>query len=276
MRTLAWVLVVAAALMGLAVFSLGVFWAFTPPAGYHFSPPGEHTAEQEAPQEPLPEPSLPVPAPQTPVPPAEQAPPKPVWTILALGDSVAAGAGVDAGQGYPHRLAELWQNQRGEETVVINLARNGASTGETLELAKRKLPTAPIILVSAGGNNILQALIQGASLQELPTLTEAYRTHMEQLVATLTQQQPDSTIMLLGLYNPFSQWLPQGLGGWPESWNQVLAELAAESPRVKLVPVADILAQEGNLSFDLVHPSPQGHQHIAERHLQVLKTINWP
>lgn len=276
MRRLAWVIVVTAALVGMAVFSLGVFWAFTPPAGYQFSPRGEQTAEQEAPQEPLPEPSLPAPAPQPLAPPAEQASPKQVWTILALGDSVAAGAGVETGQGYPHRLAELWQNQRGEETVVINLARNGASTGEILERAKAILPTGSIILVSAGGNNILQALIQGASLQDLPALTETYRVQMEELVTVLTQQQPDSTILLLGLYNPFNQWLPQGLGGWPDSWNQVITALAAGHPRVKVVPVADILAQEGNLSFDLIHPSPQGHQHIAERHLQVLQTSNWP
>jgi hypothetical protein len=113
--------------------------------------------------------------------------------------------------------------------MVLNLARNGARTGETLEMASRNLPAASIILVSAGSNNILQALIQGASLQELLTLKETYMLQMEQLVTVLTQQQPDSTILLLGLYIPFSQWLPQGLGGWPESWNQVLADLERQN-----------------------------------------------
>ncbi|HNJ48895.1 MAG TPA: arylesterase [Novosphingobium sp.] len=96
---------------------------------------------------------------------AEQMPALPVVgeevTILALGDSLFAGYGLDPGQSYPARL-EAALRAHGVNARIVNAGVSGDTTADGLAridfaLDSLKQPPA-LVLVSLGGNDMLRAV----------------------------------------------------------------------------------------------------------------------
>jgi len=81
--------------------------------------------------------------------------------ILALGDSLFAGYGLDPGQSYPARL-EAALRARGINARIVNAGVSGDTTADGLAridfaLDSLKRPPA-LVLVSLGGNDMLRAV----------------------------------------------------------------------------------------------------------------------
>jgi lysophospholipase L1-like esterase len=86
---------------------------------------------------------------------------RPVWSIVALGDSDATGEGDATGLGWVERYARLVQHRFGDaigvKVVVTNLARSGQTSAELLATIRSDPPTqgavtqAQIVVIGIGG-----------------------------------------------------------------------------------------------------------------------------
>lgn len=82
-------------------------------------------------------------------------------TILALGDSLLAGYGLDPGQSYPARL-EAALRARGINAKIVNAGVSGDTTADGLQradFALNSLSKPPaLVIISLGGNDMLRAI----------------------------------------------------------------------------------------------------------------------
>ncbi|WP_454797739.1 arylesterase [Novosphingobium lindaniclasticum] len=81
--------------------------------------------------------------------------------ILAFGDSLLAGYGLDDGESYPDRLEQALR-ARGVNAKIANAGVSGDTTAAGLErldfTLKSQSPTPELAIVSLGGNDMLRSL----------------------------------------------------------------------------------------------------------------------
>lgn len=109
---------------------------------------------------------------------AAEAPPAPPvmgdeQVIVALGDSLFAGYGLEPGQSYPARL-EAALRARGINAKIVNAGVSGDTTADglqRLDFALNSLPKPPVlVIVSLGGNDMLRAVPPGQTRANLDAL----------------------------------------------------------------------------------------------------------
>lgn len=88
--------------------------------------------------------------------------------ILAFGDSLTQGFGVDAGKGYPEQLAMLARR------VVINAGISGETTAQGLVRLSKSLDEAgpALMIMLMGGNDILRGMSMDEARRNLATMIE--------------------------------------------------------------------------------------------------------
>ncbi|MEN9682284.1 MAG: hypothetical protein RLZZ427_35 [Pseudomonadota bacterium] len=93
--------------------------------------------------------------------------------ILAMGDSLFAGYGLEPGQSYPARL-EAALRARGVNARIVNAGVSGDTTADglqRLDFALNSLPHPPaLVIVSLGGNDMLRAVPPGETRANLDAL----------------------------------------------------------------------------------------------------------
>ncbi len=150
--------------------------------------------------------------------------------LLALGDSVAAGYGLeDAGEGYPALLAAALGG------TVVNRGVSGSTSGELLEALRdgaydEALGEADIVLVSVGANDLLRVLTlsssgtdagvtppelyleltralfgDGASPYGVAVIARRLAAHLEGILAYLREKNPAATLIFNNLFNPYGE-----------------------------------------------------------------------
>jgi acyl-CoA thioesterase I len=182
----------------------------------------------------------------------------PVKTILCFGDSLTAGYGLDPAQAFPAVIQEKI-NARGWDFRVVNAGLSGETTAGGLRRIDWVLQRPIAVLVLELGAN--------DSLRGLP-ITEA-RHNLQGIIDRTRQKYPQAKIVLAGMH------APPNLGReYTTSFYSMFSELATAN-NAALIPfllegVAGIPAL--NLP-DGLHPTPAGHQIIAENVWKVLEPM---
>ncbi|MCL2106086.1 MAG: GDSL-type esterase/lipase family protein [Oscillospiraceae bacterium] len=204
-------------------------------------------------------------------------PPEEPLKLLVLGDSIAAGSGVnDKNDAYAWLVAE----EKGY--ALSNRGAGGDSSAlmrvkvETDEAIREEIAGADIIAVSIGGNDFLHAerfaalfvngLLGDYSLME--PLHAAFRENFTGIVDGIRALNPDAMLIVQTLYNPFVPLLPSlteaynaAVGGN----NAAVYAYLADNPGAYLI--ADVYtAFQGRyfmVSIDMTHPAAGGHAVIA-------------
>ena len=97
----------------------------------------------------------------------------PPLRLVFFGDSIMAGIGHQDPQGtLPAQLVAALAETTGRAVHWLNLARNGASSGELLQHAPPQLPEADLFVVSAGVNDALQLRTPQAFADNLRKLSQ--------------------------------------------------------------------------------------------------------
>lgn len=90
--------------------------------------------------------------------------------LVALGDSLTAGYGLQAGQGFVPQLT-LKLKQRGIDTTIINAGVSGDTTSGALSRLEWSIPAeADGVIVALGGNDALRAIDPAITAQNLETI----------------------------------------------------------------------------------------------------------
>jgi acyl-CoA thioesterase-1 len=179
-------------------------------------------------------------------------------TIVVVGDSIAAGHGIDPAEAFPALLQERIDKKKRSYEVV-----NAGVSGDTTASGVRRMPwllrrRMDVLLVELGGNDGLRGMT--------PKETKA---NLEKIVGLAREKNPDVQIIVAGMQ------MPQNMGEeYTREFRAVFAAVAKEK-QAKLIPfLLEGVGGKPDLNLpDRIHPNPQGHKVIAATVWAVLEPM---
>ncbi|MEQ1499184.1 MAG: arylesterase [Novosphingobium sp.] len=164
--------------------------------------------------------------------------------ILALGDSLFAGYGLDPGQSYPAHL-ETALKAKGIKARIVNAGVSGDTTAGGLQRADfvlNDLPRSPaLVIISLGGNDLLRGLSPFETRKNLDALLAKFAA-------------AKVTVLLLGML------APPNLGqDYAAQFNTIYPALAKKHG-ARLVPffLQPLVERPELIQADHIHPTLAG------------------
>jgi acyl-CoA thioesterase-1 len=194
--------------------------------------------------------------PTTPAPPVAAAPADERPVIVAFGDSLTAGLGVDAASNYPAFLQrEL--DARGLRYRVVNAGVSGDTTGGGVARLGEVLAYEPkVVILELGAND---------GLRGLPL--ETTRANLDQMIAAL--QAAGAQVVLAGMTLP-----PNYGADYIRGFEQIFVDLAAKHkiPRIPFL-LDNVAARPHLMQSDALHPNAAGQKIVAANVLKTLEPL---
>jgi acyl-CoA thioesterase-1 len=179
-------------------------------------------------------------------------------TILILGDSLAAGSGVELEEAFP-ALVQNKIDAAGLKYEVVNAGVSGDTTAGGLRridwLLRRKID---VLLLELGGND---------GLRGIPPATS--RTNLQTIIDRTRAKYPQVKILIAGMQ------MPPNMG---EEYNSAFRKIfpdLAKANKAALVPFL-LEGVGGKAEFNLpdqIHPNPEGHRIVADNVWKVLEPL---
>lgn len=196
------------------------------------------------------------------------------FTIIALGDSLTRGTGDIEGKGYVGYVRDRML-ETDPDVSVFNLGIKGiTSTGLVEQMQQkeigRQIGQADLILMTIGGNDLFIGgqTLSNPSEESIDKLEAAYLTNLRTVMRSIRSVNPEATLYLLGLYDPFSELSSGALTSKiVREWNAKTVEVMAEYPNAVFVPIYDLFQRNVSeyLFTDQFHPNEKGYRLMAER-----------
>lgn len=199
--------------------------------------------------------------------PLERPGPRVIERFVALGDSFTAGNGLDPGRRWADLVAgALERANPGFE--YFNLARDGATSIVVEGQMDRAIELEPdLISLTCGANDVILAL-----KPDVPAFAVRFGSMLDRLVEAL----PGAAILTANY--------PEGwdlTGAGPRTQARINRGMAELNPAIRSVTAArgllclDVAGHSstqdaGNFEQDGLHPSLQGHVHMADEVCEVL------
>lgn len=176
--------------------------------------------------------------------------------IVAFGDSLTAGLGVPASEGYPAVLEEKLK-EAGYSYRVVNSGVSGETTAGGLRRVDWVLRSRPeIVILELGANDGLRGLDLAQTEKNLSAIIERL-------------QQAGVAVILAGMKMP-----PNYGKEYTEGFEKIYPRLAAQY-RLTLIPFfLDGVAAQSNLNqADGIHPTGQGYRVIVDRIWPIIQPL---
>ena len=179
-------------------------------------------------------------------------------TIVVLGDSLAAGLGVDPSEAFPEVIQKKI-TAAGLNDTVVNAGVSGDTSADGLArtgwLLRQRID---VLILELGGND---------GLRGLPIATT--RTNLQAIIDRVRQKYPQVRIVLAGMQ------MPPNMGAeYTAAFRQIYPDLAAAN-HAALIPF--LLAGVGGRAelnqADHIHPTAAGHKIVADNVWEVLRPI---
>ena len=178
----------------------------------------------------------------------------PRQSIVVLGDSLAAGYGIDATAAYPALLQQKIDKANLNFTVVNAGLSGDTSAGGLGRLdwvLKRKVD---VLLLELGGND---------GLRGLPV--ESLKANLQAIIDRTREKNPQAQIVVAGMQ------MPVNLGEYAERFRAVFPNLARENHAVLVPFLLDGVGGHPELNQpDQIHPTADGYKIVAENVWKVL------
>lgn len=171
----------------------------------------------------------------------------PAPVLVAFGDSITEGYGVDRAASYPAQL-ERALAAKGINWKVVNAGVSGDTTGNALDRVASVIAAKPrLVLVEFGGNDGLRGFPH-----------EVTRKNLDELIGRLLKA--GSRVALIGMT------LPKNYGGtYVGKFEEVFAALAAKH-RITLISVKGAAVAGGGpglMQPDGIHPTGAGYARLV-------------
>jgi len=178
--------------------------------------------------------------------------------ILVLGDSLAAGYGVDPSEAYPALLQKKIDEAGLDFTVV-----NGGVSGDTSAGGRRRINwylrrKTAVLLLELGGND---------GLRGIPPATT--RSNLQSIIDSAKIAYPEIRIVVAGMR------MPPNLGAdYTAAFENIFPDLA-QANNAALVPfLLEGVGGKPELNQpDQIHPTPEGHKIVAENVWKTLRPV---
>jgi acyl-CoA thioesterase-1 len=176
-------------------------------------------------------------------------------TIFIVGDSIAAGHGVDLEEAFPSLLQQRLKEKK-LPSEVVNAGVSGDTTAGGVRrmpwLLKRKMD---VLVLELGGNDGLRGIT--------PKETKA---NLGKIIDLAREKNPGIQIIVAGMQ------MPQNMGEeYTREFREAFPAVAKEK-KTELIPFL-LEGVGGKAEFNLpdrIHPNPQGHKIIADTVWSVL------
>lgn len=167
--------------------------------------------------------------------------------VLALGDSLTEGYGVDKEEAWPFVLEQALLEQ-GYDVEIVNAGISGSTSASALgRLRWYARAKADVLILALGANDGLR----GLSVEEMKdNLGEAIQFAQAQ----------GMKVLLAGMQMPLN-YGPEYTAEFRDAFPQV-----AETHQVALIPflLEDVGGEPDKNIADGIHPNPEGHQIISQ------------
>lgn len=183
---------------------------------------------------------------------------QPNQRLVVLGDSLAAGFGVGAGESWPDRLQSRIQ-RAGLPFTVVNAGLSGDTTAGGLRRIDwiLKQPV-DVLVLELGGNDGLRGMAPSAT-----------KTNLIGIVQKTRAKWPSASIVLAGMQMPASMGRE-----FSEKFGQLYPEVA-KAQRLHLIP--HLLEGVGGVPElnlpDLIHPTSVGHDLVASNAWKTIEPV---
>lgn len=177
-------------------------------------------------------------------------------SLMLFGDSLLAGYGLDAGDGFAAQLGSRLARE-GYEVSIVDAGISGDTSGDGLARVAGALSNMPdLALVGFGGNDMLQGLPPARLKRNLRSILEEFRSN-------------GIPVLLLGMLAS-----PRLGDDYVREFNAVYRELAGEFD-VPLYPFfLDGVALDPYLNQDdRIHPNARGVSVIVDRILPAVRDL---
>lgn len=179
-------------------------------------------------------------------------------TIVVLGDSLAAGYGLDLSEAFPALLQKKIE-AAGLKFSVVNAGISGDTSAGGLRridwLLKRRVD---VLVLELGGNDGLRGIPVGVT-----------RTNLQSIIDRTKQKYPQTQIVVAGMQ------MPPNMGAeYNTAFEKIFPDLAKRN-NAALVPfLLEGVGGKPELNLpDMIHPTAGGHQIVAENVWKVLKPV---
>jgi acyl-CoA thioesterase I len=176
--------------------------------------------------------------------------------IVAFGDSLTAGYGVETGYSYPDFLQKDL-DRAGRKYRVVNAGVSGDTTSGGLARVAMVTALKPaIVIVELGGNDGLRGLPLAST-----------RANLEQIIVKLRKS--GARVLLAGIT------LPPNYGpDYIKQFEAVYKDLAAKY-KVPFIPflLQGVVGVPGMMQGDGIHPTRKGNEIVAKLVLRALKPL---
>jgi lysophospholipase L1-like esterase len=200
-------------------------------------------------------------------------------TVVSAGDSLTQGVGDSTGKGgYLPYLKKMLEKDKG--ITEVNFYNYGVKGNRTTQLLKRlqtneiknTVQKADIVILTIGGNDIMKVVTDHLSNLQVSDFTkerENYIHHLNDILATINRENPHTSIVLVGLYNPFMKWFSNigEMNKIVDDWNKASQSVIANYNNAYFVAIEDLFdhSKENLLFTDNFHPNDKGYELIALR-----------
>ena len=161
-------------------------------------------------------------------------------TIMILGDSISAGYGIQAQQGWVHLLQKRLEQQYPKQHKVVNASVSGETTSGALARLPKLLQIHKphIVVIELGGNDGLRG--------QSPLLIQKNLAHLIQ-----QSQKAKATVLVFGMK------IPPNYGTAYSKAFEKNYKIVSQQYKVKLMPffLEGIAGRKNLMQQDLVHPN---------------------
>jgi acyl-CoA thioesterase I len=179
-------------------------------------------------------------------------------TILVLGDSLAAGLGVEPEQAFPSLLQRKIDAAHLPYTV-INAGVSGDTSADGLGrvdwLLRRKID---VLLLELGANDGLRGIPVAAT-----------RTNLQSIIDRVKQKYPQARVVIAGMR------MPPNLGDqYLSAFHAIFPELARNNHAALIPFLLEGVGGHPDLNQeDKIHPTAEGHKIVAGNVWKVLEPV---
>ncbi|OHX48314.1 SGNH/GDSL hydrolase family protein [Cytobacillus pseudoceanisediminis] len=205
-------------------------------------------------------------------------------TVAAVGDSLTQGVGDSTERGgyVPYLEMSLEKDKSVQDAVFYNFGVRGNRSDQLLkklgtEEVKDVVKSADAVIITIGGNDVMKVVRENFSNLKLRAFVKEKKKYEQNLIDVLDaikEVNPNSKIILIGLYNPFLKWFSEitEINDILEDWNGTSQTILKKYPGTYFVEIDDIFENtDDNLLYtDYFHPNDKGYELIADRVHQIL------
>ncbi len=199
--------------------------------------------------------------------------------IVSVGDSLTEGIG-DSTQrgGYIPYLEEMLEMDKGiKDANIHNFGVKGNRSDQLLKKlgsseVKTAIKDAEIVIITIGGNDVMKVVRENftnLNVSAFEKQKKVYEKNLMNMMKKIREENPNSIVVLVGLYNPFNSWFANisEFNEIIDDWNLTSKNVLAQFPETYFVQVEDIFLEGGEqlLYADNFHPNDKGYELIANR-----------